>query len=434
MSASLRVSILLLGLLLVGSVTGRGPSSALASPRPIVAPDTTDDSSAEPYVTDRSLAYHVLAAPAYVLHGLTRPIGWGVKYLEQEYPELFEFRPRMRGALPRLELGGPTRFLAGATLFDRRLFGSRHSARIAGLYGGPETFRTSAFYEIPELLGPRTTVKTATNFFSDPTNGYFLGGNDSAIGADKALFFRRQVDVRLGLRVASDDLLRGGMDVKYEHVTTEPGDGLEGDRMVVANPPGLGTVELLTSQVLLGFDLTQGERRTYWGTELFLQLAYAHDFNSDQFQYGRYVAELRQYLPVGFFPKSRRLVVRARLEQVQPLFGGSAVPFYQLPTLGGKRFLRGFRANRFQDDGSLLLSAEYRYPIWSNVDAALFADAGQVLPEFAAIALDRFHWSYGGGIHLLKKKGLSFRFEVARSREGLRTVLTVEPSFETVVR
>ena len=146
------------------------------------------------------------------------------------------------------------------------------------------------------------------------------------------------------------------------------------------------------------------------------------------------MAEVRQYLPVGFLPETRRLALRGRLEQAGPLLGGTDVPFYQLPNLGGQTSLRGFRSRRFQDDGSLVLNAEYRYPIWSNVDAAVFVDAGQVFGDVADVRGDRFHWSYGGGLHVLNRNGLSARLEVAGSTEGVRTIITVEPTFQRVAR
>ena len=96
--------------------------------------------------------------------------------------------------------------------------------------------------------------------------------------------------------------------------------------------------------------------------------------------------------------------------------------------------LRGFRHNRFQDTGSLLLSAEYRYPIWMNLDAVVFTDAGQVFGAMPDVRSDRFRWNYGGGIHLLNEDGLSFRFEVAVGTEGARTILTVQPSFRRTGR
>ncbi len=440
MFASDRLSSLFLGLLFVGAV-------ALA-PRPVsahpkislsgqwaVASDTSDAPSFEPYTTDRGLAYHVLATPAYILHGLTRPIGWGVKYLEQQYPELFRPVRPTRGVLPLAELGGPIGFVAGVELFDNQAFGSSHRAHLEALYGGPDTFEGTAQYEVPNVVSPRTHLEGVVNFFSDPRNEFYIGGNASDADADEAFFSRRQLDVRLGIRTSSpSDVLSGGLDVLYEHVEAERKDGVQGDRIKSLKPVGLGTADLLTSRLQLGLDLTRGWPRTYRGTEVLLQLDYTHDLTGDRFRYGRYVAEMRQYLPVGIFPKSRRLALRARLEQVEPLFEESAVPFYQLPGLGGRRTLRGFKAGRFQDDGSLLFTAEYRYPLWGNLDAAVFVDAGQVFSEFSALSAERFHWSYGGGIHLLNQRGLSLRFEVAGSAEGARTILTVEPSFQRVGR
>ena len=400
-----------------------------------VGADTSDAPSFEPYATNRSLLYHVLATPAYILHGVTRPIGWGVRFVEQRYPGIFKPELRIRGIRPLVELGGPTGFLAGVALFDRQLLGGTDRGRLEILYGGPDTYEGKVLYAIPNAFGPQTNLEGVVNVFSDPRNEFYIGGNESDIDTSEAFFSRWQVDATLGLRASSpNDVLSGGVDVLYEHVDATRGEGTEGDRIEALSPPGLGTVDLLTSRLLLGLNLTRGRPRTYWGTEMLLQLDYSHDLNAERFRYGRYVAEIRQYLPVGIFPKTRRLALRARLEQVEPLFEGSAVPFYQLPDLGGRRMLRGFRAGRFQDAGSLLLTAEYRYPIWKNLDAVVLVDAGQVFPELSAMSADRFRWSYGGGIHLLSRKGISFRFEVAGSTEGVRTILTVDPSFQRVVR
>jgi hemolysin activation/secretion protein len=249
------------------------------------------------------------------------------------------------------------------------------------------------------------------------------------------LFDRDQLDVTTTLQFASPDTGPfGQVDLLYEHVRTGTAGSIRGERLARADPAGLIDVDLLTPRLTLGLDRTGAGPRTHRGTEVLLRLDYTHDLNAARFRYGRYVLELRQYLPVGFFPNSRRLALRGRLEQTEPLFGGTAVPFYQRPGLGGQNLVRGFRSNRFQGDGSLVLNAEYRYPIWSNWDALVFVDSGQVFPELGDVAVDRFHWSYGGGIHMLNQNGLSFRFEVAGSTEGVRTILTVEPTFRRIAR
>lgn len=426
MSATVRTSTFLLGILLAGCVARAAPSAPAVHGNAVS--DTSD--SVDPYTTNRSLAYHVLATPAYVLHGVTRPLGWGVKYAERNFPVLFQAELPPRGALPLIDFGGATGFSGGLLLYDNHLLGSDHEARLSGLYGGSDTFEISGHYQSPTPFGPGTEFTVRANLFSDPRDEFFRGGNDNDPQIDEFLYSRDQLDVTASVSYAPPDAaVAGQFDLLYEHVETVPRAGASSISLA-----GLGTVDLFTPRVALRLDFTRGRPRTYAGTEGVLQLNYSHDLTSDRFRHVRYVTELRQYLPVGIFPNSRRLALRARLEQVHPVFGGRDVPFYQLPSLGGQTSLRGYRHRRFQNDGSLVLNAEYRYPIWTNWDAVVFTDAGQVFDELDEVTVERFRWSYGGGIHMLNQKGLSFRFEVAGSAEGMRTILTVEPTFRRVAR
>ena len=408
--------------------------AAPEEPRRPAVSDTSDHPNQQPYATDRSVGYHMLALPSYVLYGVTRPLGWGVRYVEQNYPGLFDAKLPSRGVLPLLDLGGPTGFLAGLMAYDNKLFGTDRSAQIEGLYGGPNTFRSRAAYNSPSFFGLDRSFRFDANVFSNPESGFFLGGNDSDRDDDDASANRDQVDVMAGIEGPAIGGVRTSFDLLYEHVVTDDGDDAEGQRLAAANPPGLGTVNLLTSRVTFEASRATDGRRPPLGTEAVLQLDYTHDLESDRLRYGRYAVEVRQYLPVSILPNSRRLVLRGHLEQVEPLFEGTAVPFFQQPQLGGQNVLRGFPSGRFQAGGALAGSAEYRYPIWSNLDALFLVDAGQVFDTFGDVAVDRFHWSYGGGIHLLTTSGLGFRFEVAGSSEGVRTILTVNSSFQRSAR
>lgn len=420
---------------MAGGLAGTPLGACAQEASPARSPDSSDHPNQTPYATDRSLAYHALAAPAYALHAVTRPIGWGLRYVTQRFPNLFEAQRPPAGVTPLVEIGGPTGILGGLALYDNTLFGSDQSGRVEGLYGGPDTYEAEATYRVPTPVGPGTHFRLRANFFSDPESEFYLGGNDSGFNLDESFYQRDQLDVRASLSAApSDRGPYGRVELLYEHVETSRGEGLRGDRLARAQPAGLGTVDLLTSRVALALDRTVGRPRTDSGTEVLLRLDYTHDLTSDRYRYGRYVLEVRQYLPVGIFPDSRRLVLRGRLEQTEPLFDGEAVPFYQRPSLGGQNLVRGFRFNRFQEDGSLVVNAEYRYPIWSNFDALLFVDAGQVFPTLSTVTVDRLNWSYGGGLHMLNQNGLSFRFEVAGGTEGIRTILTVDPLFKRLAR
>ena len=384
-----------------------------------------------PYASDRSVAYHVLATPAYVLHGVTRPVGWTVLYLERNYPDLFEFRLGRRGVLPLFELGGPVGATVGAMLYDNRLFGSRQQVRLEGMIGARDFFEVRAHYKLPRPLGNGTQLRLVGNFFSEPKDRFFVGGMDSDRHADVARFAREQIDVIGRLSVRPQDAIFGGvLELLYEHVEARPTEGTQ----PLLGRPGLTTTNLVTPRLGVMLDGTNGRPRTHTGTALTLQLGYTHDLSGDRFRYGRYVAALHQYLPVFIFPKTRRLALRARLEQVHPILGGAAVPFYQLPQLGGPRRLRGYLSDRFRDDGSVLFTAEYRYPVWSRLDALFFVDTGQVFAAFDEVAVSDFKTTFGGGFHLLSDSGLSARFEVARSVEGTEVILTVQPSFEPLRR
>jgi surface antigen Omp85-like protein len=54
------------------------------------------------------------------------------------------------------------------------------------------------------------------------------------------------------------------------------------------------------------------------------------------------------------------------------------IPFSELPTLGGPNDLRGFRFLDFRDYSAFFVTAEYRWPVWMWVDAAVFFDYGGV--------------------------------------------------------
>ena len=83
---------------------------------------------------------------------------------------------------------------------------------------------------------------------------------------------------------------------------------------------------------------------------------------------------------------------------------------------GGTR--RGF----FRGEGSLLLSAEYRYPVWDTWNAFLFWDEGQVFDAYDALEMDRFEYSCGAGISVRTERaflcGVAHRPQRGRDRPG----------------
>jgi hypothetical protein len=122
---------------------------------------------------------------------------------------------------------------------------------------------------------------------------------------------------------------------------------------------------------------------------------------------------------------------------------GQEVPFYLLPTLGGRfqlqsvhenrigsdgtqATLRGYRDLRFRDRNLLLLQAEYRVPLWGPIDATLFADAGKVAAVRDDLDFNDLRRDFGFSLSVMKGWVTAARVDVGfGSGEGTRVFLSL---------
>jgi len=370
-----------------------------------------------------------LAAPSYLLYGVTRPIGWAVKYLEREYPSLFEPQAPVRGVLPLIELGGPVGVQGGLAAFDRNLFGIGHEVRLSAIYGSRSRYEIDLEYGIGDALGSRTRTRFGAELFTNPERRFFRDGND-ARRSDETRYFARQFSGRATMHIQPLPWLDGHVEAAYSRTLTKPADGALGERLPT-DLPGLNeAIQFVSLTTGWRLDATRQRRdRTVWGTRLVLDGRYSHDLDGDDLEHVMYGIEVQQYVPLGVLPPTRRLALRARTEKVEPVRGGAGVPFFRLPGVGGQTTVRSLVFDRLVQEGVLVLNAEYNYPIWNRMDAVVFVDAGQVFNEFEEIAVDRFSYGYGGGLRVARDGKLAFRFEVAGGEGNLRTILTVNQMF-----
>ncbi len=92
------------------------------------------------------------------------------------------------------------------------------------------------------------------------------------------------------------------------------------------------------------------------------------------------------------------------------------VPFYMQPSLGGHNTLRGYTDYRFHDRNLLVMNVEARVAIFTHVDAAVFADAGNVAAQVSDLNLDKR--SYGVGWRLHSHSSTFARLDLAHGGEG----------------
>ena len=97
------------------------------------------------------------------------------------------------------------------------------------------------------------------------------------------------------------------------------------------------------------------------------------------------------------------------------------VPFYFEPGLGGHNTLRSFSEYRFHDRNLLLVNLETRIALFNHLDAAVFADAGNVAADIDDVDLDKR--SYGAGLRLHSRESTFARVDIAHGAEGWRFML-----------
>ncbi len=112
----------------------------------------------------------------------------------------------------------------------------------------------------------------------------------------------------------------------------------------------------------------------------------------------------------------RVLVLSARMEAV--IGDRAAIPFVDLPSLGGDAGLRGYPTHRFRDRVASVATAEYRYGIAPQVTARVFVDAGRTFPSLDELSLHDLRAGFGGGLLVHSSSEVLGRFDIAGSDEG----------------
>jgi hypothetical protein len=139
------------------------------------------------------------------------------------------------------------------------------------------------------------------------------------------------------------------------------------------------------------------------------------DQDDGMFSVRRTEAEAAQFIPIS---RARvTLALHGWLAASDTSDVGS-VPFYLQPSLGGHNTLRGYIDYRFHDRHLLVANVETRFAIFTHLDAAVFADAGNVAPRLSDLNLAKR--SYGVGWRLHSRESTLARFDVARGAEGWR--------------
>jgi hypothetical protein len=198
-----------------------------------------------------------------------------------------------------------------------------------------------------------------------------------------------------------------------------------------ATAPGILTQPaFLHGDVLLAVDLRDHKGHPTGGGLYQLSAATYSDRDSGTYSFRRYEVDGAQFVPL--FTKRWILALHAR-GAFSDASNGHVVPFYLMPSLGGKNTLRGYHDYRFHDNHMESFNMESRWALFTHVDAAVFADAGKVASRVADLDLRHLKTSYGAGLRVHNATATLLRLDVGHSVEGWRVFIKVSDPFKRSV-
>lgn len=264
----------------------------------------------------------------------------------------------------------------------------------------------------------------------DATQVPFYGlGKDSA-RADRTLFGLRRTQMEGSATFRFVDWLRLRIDGGLDHYNQAAGRGrapsIE-ERFSALSAPRLGEDELfLRGEVSATAPWLQSPGYSRRGG--LYRFAY-EEFNpllGSGGTFGFIRTEVVQHVPL--LRETWVFSGRARTESI--VRKSDVVPYYLMPWLGSGETLRAYPTGRFRDRHTLLLGGELRwFPNRLGLDMALFFDAGTVAPFRSHLILDRLKSDYGIGVRFHTPAATVLRLDVARGREGWRTVVAASAPF-----
>ena len=312
-----------------------------------------------------------------------------------------------------------------------------------GLLKGQMHFRTSAtgslklWYEIetelrfPHLADNHLDLDISGRRLDANSVAYYGPGPDS----DKAqrTNYRREENA-LNASLAFKPTRRYlslGVIAGYLWLNTGPGQSSlyasSEEQFSPMETPGIDhQTDYLRTGLFLDVDSRDQPSDPHAGTHFRVELNRFSDRNFDQYSFRQIDSTIEQYFP--FFNEKRVIALRARAVLSYP-FSGNRLPFYMQPTLGGTSDLRGYQRYRFYDNNSFVMNAEYRWEIFTLMDAAVFADAGKVFHRDGDFGSEHLESDAGFGFRFKTRHNVALRIDTAFSHEGYGLWLTFDPIF-----
>lgn len=361
----------------------------------------------------------IVFAPFYLLaeYVLRRPIGWFLTTAERERWDLLQFAGRPPGALdwglvPTVLIDFGFRPAAGLYVWLNNAGFRGHSIRMRVGFGGLDWLRATIVDRIH--FDARTNIQAYFSASTRPDNIFVGFGPSDAFEARQSRYARERLEGALTFTYrpwrASHIRITAGVHTNhfYDPGEVDPPEQPTGQAARQGLYPSLGTSlppgydgYLSAWQRIDGSVDTRlpglGQSRSGVRAEAFAEVEYdlVRPLERRWMTYGGGVGG---YVDVH---AGRTLGLWVATELATP-FGSEPIPFTELPDLGLRGRMAGFRRGWITGPSAISASLEYRYPIWAALDGFVSVATGNAFgPELRDFDFEDLRMSFMLGLRTI---------------------------------
>jgi hypothetical protein len=293
-------------------------------------------------------------------------------------------------------------------------------------------------YEDYGLLGGRAFLESKVLYERDSTERFYGFGNDSDEDAESnytsAVFYAEampgyyvlpSVNVAWKTRLEWFEVQRGQVSGVPYVLREHP----------IVHRRGAGPAWYWTNRLQLSYDTRDSRDITQEGAYANGYLDVADRSLGSDTSFVRFGVEGRYFHPFRAAKKNPVLASRVRFDWMSA--SRKSTPFWQMNSLGGRRYLRGFGSDRFIDFNRSLASVELRTRVWSvrlfgvlaELELAPFLETGQVFEDLDDSPVDDLHWVYGFGFRGIVRPQIVAFVDLGLGDEGLSVFTGIDYPF-----
>lgn len=354
----------------------------------------------------------VLLAPLswFLDYGIRRPLGFLLEIVEREHwdsaiIDFFTWNEGCSGVVPRFFIAYGLQPSAGLSLFSNDEVAEGHSVRASATTGGVDLLEAGASYaiEIPErrsrVMASARVGRRPDRVFSGigwdaVSERYRFRESEYDISASTSFDFWRESLFMIRLGVDGHEFDPNG----YVVLGSSPSLATGIETGQIAEPYGLEQPYVVfRSRAEFAVDSREREPKRGDGARIDAHAELAFDLNDPLARrWVQWGGSIGGFIDLGH----HRVLGLWGLVRFSDPLGAEPVPFTELIALGQDALLmQGFLRGQLRGRSAVAATVEYRYPIWSRLDARIHVAVGNVFDtHFNDFEWERLRLSFGLGI------------------------------------